>query len=179
MSQVADSLISLELRGQPVSRPVGKNLGESARLARRPGVAPKECYRNCFDLLHEVPGYERASYVEGYVVADNGFPFDHAWLVKDGFIVDPTLPVGIKRYAAGLEFVGVSGIETFLQTVEKKVGCLHAAFRHGGFTSPSYFRAFLDAFAEVPGFVPPPMVLAMTERSEVKPGEFLTVVEKA
>ena len=89
-----------------------------------------------------------ASYVEGWVVFLGGSIGDHAWIVKDGKIIDPTLPDRVVTYFAGLEFQGRAGIAEFLKHPlgrKHRDDPYHWAFGWGGEHSPSFMKSFRDA----------------------------------
>jgi hypothetical protein len=77
---------------------------ESSRIQKLHNLKIKECYYNSW-LIHQVrPGYR---YFEGFV--HSVIPIEHAWLVKDGKVVDPTLAVVVDGDADrfGSEYFGV------------------------------------------------------------------------
>jgi hypothetical protein len=77
---------------------------DSRRIQKRHHLKIKECYYNSW-MMHLVrPEYK---YFAGFV--QSVIPIEHAWLVKDGKVIDPTLAVVVDgdadRY--GSEYFGV------------------------------------------------------------------------
>lgn len=64
-----------------------KDYGLSKRLAELHDLKPRQCFTNAA-LLSLVYNWD---YVEGYLKV-HGVPIEHAWVVVDNQIVDPTLP---------------------------------------------------------------------------------------
>lgn len=56
-----------------------------------------ECYSNVKKTL-ELPEFAEARYVEGVVTAEDGTAYDHAWIILDEKIVDPTLGLCVGFY---------------------------------------------------------------------------------
>jgi hypothetical protein len=139
------------LRGwQPSSHPTGKDEAESERVGRKIRAIMKQCWFNARRVVLRLDEYTEASYIEGYAFSKKGFPpFEHGWVVRDGVIIDPTLPTSIRAYFPGLEFVGRAGIEEFLRTEQGK-RCRKSpflyAFGWGGQDSPSMGRAYRDSY---------------------------------
>jgi hypothetical protein len=85
---------------------------------------PKRCYENADALAwhtmnHDVP----CCYTEGFAMGRDGSLFDHAWCVRDGRVIDPTL-----RDIIGHEFIGVVVPLRILwlhQVEFKYFGCFH------------------------------------------------------
>lgn len=78
-----------------------------------PFSTPHECYKNALELLYVSDEY---TYVEGYLSVC-GVPIQHAWCVKDGLVVDPTIPNPDKDW----EYMGVSFDKQFvIKTVMKR-----------------------------------------------------------
>ena len=73
---------------------------------------------------------------------------EHGWVVRDGRIIDPTLPDGVRAYYPGLEFRGSDGVRDFLASEEGR-GCKNTPFFHGfgwgGHGSESFRQARRDA----------------------------------
>ena len=137
------------LRGwQPSLQPFEKNQVESERVGRKIRALPKRCWVNARRAVLELDEYSHASYVEGYVVHQEGFLMEHGWVVRDGMIIDPTLPQKPYRYFPGLEFQGRAGIRAFLAT-QRGRECgkspFHYAFGWGGSDSPSYVESMKKA----------------------------------
>jgi hypothetical protein len=75
---------------------------------------------------------------------------EHGWVVRNGKVIDPTLPDRNFAYFAGLEFQGRQGIQEFLQTPsgkKHKNDPFFLAFDWGGRKSPGYMRAYREASA--------------------------------
>jgi len=80
-------------------------------------------------------------------------------LVKDGIIIDPSLPEDHIQHFPGLEFQGRNGIQQFLETRRGrkcKKTALFYAFGWGGMKSPSFRKSWDDVRA------------TMMEQSEAK-----------
>lgn len=137
---------------QPISESSEKDFGESLRLAARVKAVPTQCWFNARKAVLKLKDYAEASYVEGWAVFKDGMAIEHGWVVRDGRIIDPTLPDIKATYFPGLEFKGKAGIEEFLETPQgKKVrkSPFFFAFRWGGSKSPSFSRSFEQAIALV------------------------------
>lgn len=89
---------------------------ESERVGDLVNAEANQCYFNARKVIRSLPDYFEAFYVEGFIVTENGGCFEHGWIVKDGQIIDPTLPRGDDYYFSGLEFAGQDGIRKFLLT---------------------------------------------------------------
>lgn len=133
------------MQWQPSSHPTKKDEAESERVRRRVRSQPKRCWFNARRAILKLDDYADASYVEGWAVHDNGLMIEHGWVVREGVIIDPTIPRKPYRYFPGLEFRGRTGIAEFLATPEGRK-CRRSpfffAFGWGGGDSPSYTRAF-------------------------------------
>jgi hypothetical protein len=139
-------------RWQPTSAVTGKNEAESHRVARKVHAALKQCWFNARKAIRRLPEYANATYVEGWAVCNSGMTIEHGWIVKDGMVVDPTLPTGVFAYFPGLGFHGRAGIEEFLNTPqgrECKKSPFFFAFGWGGSYSPSFHKSQEDAMAFV------------------------------
>lgn len=93
-----------------------------------------------------------ASYIEGWAVCDSGMLIEHGWLVRDGVLLDPTLPTGVDAYFPGLEFRGRQEIKDFYATPRGKkcrTSPLFYAYGWGGRFSPTMRKAQFDAMAFV------------------------------
>jgi hypothetical protein len=73
----------------------------------------KMCYRNAYHLATSDP---RVTYVEGYVHIGI-LPIEHAWCVRDGNVIDPTLTA-----ENGEAYFGVPFNTTYLRTTALKTG---------------------------------------------------------
>ena len=118
LEQYVDMHIEL-LKKHPAAQPdywewfkaMGESFGpsdidkvDSSRMQRVHHLKIKECYKNSW-LIHQVrPEYK---YFVGFVSAT--IPIEHAWLVKDGKVIDPTLAVVVDGDADrfGSEYFGV------------------------------------------------------------------------
>lgn len=146
---VSPEVAGFLLQWQPTSRPTRKDEAESERIGRRIGAVPKQCWFNARKTILRLDDCATASYVEGYAVSKRGSPpLEHGWVVRDGTIIDPTLPASVGAYFPGLEFTGRFGIEAFLATPRgrtcRKSPFLYA-FGWGGEESPSMARAFEES----------------------------------
>jgi hypothetical protein len=134
---------------QPTSQPTGKDLEESLRVARSVRAEPKRCWLNARKIVLKLDDYAGASYVEGFAITHDGLVIEHGWVVRDGLIVEPTLPEEVLAYFPGLEFRGRAEIGAFLAS---RVGRTHErapffhAFGFAGQKSPSYSRAMIEAY---------------------------------
>ncbi|WP_145275507.1 hypothetical protein [Tautonia plasticadhaerens] len=149
---------------QPLARPHLKDEAASRRLRSRIKAKPKLCWFNARKAIQKLDEYADASYVEGHIVLKDGFgPIEHGWIVRDGVIIDPTLPDSVGAYYPGLEFAGRSGIEEFLATPQGKA-CKRSpfffAFGWGGMLSPGYRRAYEESMEFVRGLYPESSVLS-------------------
>ncbi len=135
---------------QPVSPATGKDEQESERIGRKIRAVPKRCWFNARKVIQKLDDFVGASYVEGYAVSKRGWPpLEHGWVVKDGQIIDPTLPHSVGAYFPGLEFIGRAGIEEFLSTSQGRK-CRKSPFMYafgwGGLESPSMARACKESY---------------------------------
>lgn len=96
--------------------PTLKDEVESRRTGRAVRAVMKQCWFNARKVVLKLSDYSEASYVEGWAVLQGGMPIEHGWVVKNGTIVDPTLPDHIGVYFPGLEFKGRNEIDEFLAT---------------------------------------------------------------
>ncbi|MFO1043287.1 MAG: hypothetical protein U0941_15950 [Planctomycetaceae bacterium] len=110
------TILAESTRWNPFTKAKQKDELESDRVGDMVNVEANECYFNARRVIRSLPDYYEASYVEGFVVTEKGECFEHGWIVKDGKIVDPTLPHGDDSYFPALEFVGQVGIRQFLST---------------------------------------------------------------
>ena len=81
---------------------------ESRKIQKRFGSKIKECYSNSW-MVHVIkPEYK---YFVGFV--DSVIPIEHAWLVKDGKVIDPTLAVKARGDSNrfGKEYFGVEVVQ--------------------------------------------------------------------
>jgi len=136
---------------QPTTKATEKDEVESYRVGRAIRAAVKQCWFNARKAVLKLTEYAEASYIEGWVVyLDNGLITEHKWIVRNGKVIDPTVPSEEIANFPGLEFQGRKGIEEFLLT---PLGKKHRkepfffAFGWGGHKNPGYMKAFQDAKA--------------------------------
>ena len=116
---------------------------ESLRLQSRMKVYAKECYFNAKRAIMRLKDYEHATYVEGFAATVLGFPVEHAWIVREGKIIDPTLPEHVEAYYPGIEVHGREGLKAFYATQGRRYSrCpLFYAFGWGGQDHPGFRKA--------------------------------------
>ncbi len=140
------ALSEVARRWEPTTDSCGMDPEESIRVARLVRAVKKQCFFNARKVILKLDEYSSASYSEGFAVLAEGIAIEHAWIVRAGLVVDPTLPDGVRAYYPGLEFVGRPGIEGFLATPAGR-GCKRSPFFHsfgwGGHESESFRRARL------------------------------------
>jgi hypothetical protein len=126
---------------QPTSGPTGTDFEESLRVARLVHAEPKRCWLNARMVILKLEDYAGARYVEGFALTRHGMVVEHGWVVRDGLIIDPTLPEEFAAYFPGLEFQGRAGIAEFLASplgrAHRRSPFFHA-FGFAGQKSPSY-----------------------------------------
>ena len=49
-----------------------------------------QCYRNCRQVIQHYKEYRDAIYVEGFWHSDTGSYIPHAWIEREGWVIDPT-----------------------------------------------------------------------------------------
>lgn len=139
-------------RWQPTATVTGKDEEESERVGIQICAWPRQCWFNARRVIQKLKEYAEASYVEGWAVCHDGLHIEHGWVVRDGLVIDPTLPRKVAVYFPGLEFRGRAGIKEFLDTPGgrkcKKSPFLYA-FGWGGCMSPSFRRCVEAATAYV------------------------------
>ena len=69
---------------------MNKNVSKSKTASELIFAQPNLCWDSANLMFEE--GFSQAAYVEGAVVMIGLQPTEHAWVVQDGMIVDPTLP---------------------------------------------------------------------------------------
>jgi hypothetical protein len=134
----------------------GKDCEESARVAQRIKAQLKACYRNARKAILNLTEYKDASYVEGMAVLSLGMSLEHAWVVRDGLVIDPTnvlrpnLP--IVGYFPGLEVKGRKGIAEFIKRFGRRYHQepFFYAFGWSGSSSKS-FTASREAASKMTG----------------------------
>jgi len=134
---------------QPTSVATGKDLAESQRTAKAIKAPAQQCWFNARKAIFKLEDYTEASYVEGWASC-KGMPIEHGWIIRNGAVIDPTLPADDIIYFPGLEFPGRTGIEAFLATKEGKK-CKRSpffyAFGWGGMLSPTFRKCYEQAMA--------------------------------
>jgi len=114
---------------------------------------PKQCYKNAFWLIQEIPGYANADYVEGLAVFGGVVVIEHGWVEKDGVIIDPTLPKDDLLYFPGLRFKGQWGLAQAMQIPKPKRTVEDFPIFHrlgwGGIDSPEFRGALVAAYRHV------------------------------
>ena len=76
-----------------IDEKLSKNLARHAKM--------KQCYKNC-----ATKAYGDLKYYDGFVkIPDSPIWIEHAFLVRDGMVVDPTL--GIRNVLRGTIYVGI------------------------------------------------------------------------
>lgn len=137
---------------QPSSRMLAKDEDESRRVGRAVRAVPKQCWFNARRAVLKLDGYADASYVEGWAALHDGMWIEHGWVVRDGVVIDPTLPDRVAAYFSGLEYRGRNEIDAFLASPQGE-GCRRSPFFYaygwGGWESPSMRKAQEDARAFV------------------------------
>src|SRR5687768_13198188 len=108
------NLISESHRWKPASTASKKDAAESQRVQNKVRAIPQQCWFNARNAVLKLSDYSTASYVEGWAIVGGGLRIEHGWIVRDGQIIDPTLPNDSIIYFPGLEFVGRTGILEFL-----------------------------------------------------------------
>jgi hypothetical protein len=136
---------------QPTTAATVKDCAESVRVGRAIRAAMKQCWFNARKAILKLDDYANDSYMEGWAVIGQ-MPIEHGWVVRNGVIIDPTLPHREGVYFPGLEFRGRLGIEEFLMTPQGKK-CkkepFFFAFGWGGMDSPSFRRCYEAALATI------------------------------
>jgi hypothetical protein len=125
---------------------------ESIRLQTRMMVHAKDCYFNARRAIMRLEDYETATYVEGFAATILRFPVEHAWIVRKGKIIDPTLPREVVAYFPAIIVEGREGLEGFYVTHGRKYsrsplfhafgwgGADHAGFNQARIQSDRYCR---------------------------------------
>ena len=125
-----------------------KDIVESQRVGKLVRARAKQCYRNAFRVIEEVPEYANADYVEGMAIFAF-FPIEHGWVEKDGVIVDPTLPLKQGVYFPGLRFTGQRGLAEALRITKPEYTAelpIVYRFGWGGIDSPEFRAALIAAY---------------------------------
>jgi hypothetical protein len=136
-----------KLKSQMEKYSMNKNVLESVKLHEAVRAKHKQCYINAVRVIWNVPGYKRATYVEGIAVVD-GMCIEHGWVEREAEIFDPTLPDEIMVYFPGLKFAGEKGIAEAMRR-PKPEGAEDLPFfcRYGwsGRVSPEFCNAWKQA----------------------------------
>ena len=110
---------------------------------------PGRCYYNAFQVVQRLPEYFFADYVEGIAVLGS-LHIEHAWVEKNGVIVDPSLPLDKVVYFAGLRFRGGLGLAKAMQIPKRETTRddlpLFLRFGWGGIDSPEFRAARVAAY---------------------------------
>jgi hypothetical protein len=112
----------------------------SAHTYLGPRDEPKACFKNA---THLAIFDSRLTYVEGYI-SMYGVPIEHAWVVKDGFVIDPT----IKDNKDGriTEYFGVPFITEYVEKACKANGIYGLLdYFYAGKTAPKLYELGLEA----------------------------------
>jgi hypothetical protein len=122
-----------------------KNKAESKRVARLLHAKEKSCYHNAFRAVMELEDYRDAIYVEGIAVTTIGMEIEHAWLMKDGQLVDPNLPDDqVVGFFPGLALAGRIGLAEALALPKPEHSedlPIFYRFGWGGADSPEFTSA--------------------------------------
>jgi hypothetical protein len=128
---------------KPTTEAAGKDVAESKRICKAINALMSQCWFNARRAIVKLDDYAEASYVEAWASVEY-MPIEHGWIVRNGVIIDPTLPGDEMTYFPGLEFCGRAGIASFLNTPKgkkhKRTPFFHA-FGWGGMQSPLSNRA--------------------------------------
>jgi hypothetical protein len=123
------------------------NRAISKRAAKIIQSKPKECWKNAFFSLLEVPELARGQYVEGWIVPITiPIAIEHAWIELDGQIIDPTPKSWITQFAY---FPGLRLSKDELMHAVADDGRLPIAWRYGwgGMEHPGYSEAYKHALS--------------------------------
>src|SRR3712207_6711599 len=119
----------------------------SKRAAKIINAKPKECWKNAFFSLLEVPELAHGQYVEGWIVPTTiPIAIEHAWIELDGQIIDPTPKSWITPFAY---FPGLRlSKDEFMEAVTDD-GRLPIVWRYGwgGMEHLGYSEAYRQALA--------------------------------
>ena len=136
-------------RWGPTTEGGGQDFEESVRVALKVRAQKKRCFFNAREVILRLDDYADASYVEGFALLGIGMAIEHGWVVRDGVIIDPTLPGEVRVYYPGLEFKGRGGLREFLATPagrKCKNSPFFFAFGLGGHESETFRRARQGSF---------------------------------
>jgi len=127
-----------------------KDIVESTRVGRLVRAKVKQCYLNAFRVVQYVPEYSEADYIEGVVVVDGVLAAEHAWVEKDGEVIDPTLPVEELAYFPALRFKGQRALADALRLPKPKHEVddlpIFNRFGWGGVDSHEFRAALVAAY---------------------------------
>jgi hypothetical protein len=126
-----------------------KDIEESRRVGRLVQAKAKQCYLNAFRVIQYVPDYEEAEYVEGVLVLGGDWATEHAWVERDGVVIDPTLPSEELVYFPGLRFKGQRYLADALhipKPAEFEELPIFNRFGCGGVDSPEFRAALVTAY---------------------------------
>lgn len=139
------------LRGwKPTSTATTKDVEESRRVRKAIKAVPQQCWFNARKAVLKLHDYAEASLVEGWALIGDLMPIEHGWVVRNGSIIDPTLPDLRMTYFPGLEFRGRAEIEEFLRTPRGR-NCKRTpfffVFGWGGMECPHFRKCYDEALA--------------------------------
>jgi len=127
-----------------------KHIQESLRVSKLIKAESKQCWFNARKAIMKVPKYAQSTYVEGHIVLHRTLVIEHAWIAKDGVIIDPTLPTDICLYCPGIRIHGREGIEAFLSTDDGKAVKsmpFFCAYGYGGHQHAGFRQSLRDGTA--------------------------------
>lgn len=77
---------------------MNKNIAASVKAGKSVRAKPNYCWQNAANLMFK-DGFENASYIEGAVITPLlDTPREHAWVILNEEIIDPTLPEKEMHY---------------------------------------------------------------------------------
>jgi hypothetical protein len=120
-----------------------EDVPQSQRVREMVQAVPSQCYWNARRAIMRFKEFADATYVEGWAYTRYGLAIEHAWIVHNGVLIDPTLPGDCEAYWPGLEFQGRDGIKDFLAKAGNKYrrSPFFYAFGWGGNISPTFAAA--------------------------------------
>lgn len=118
---------------------------------------PGKCYYNAYRVIQELPEYHQADYVEGVTVDRLGLLLEHAWVEKDGEVIDPTFVEDDMTYFPGLRYRGQMGLATAMMTAKPAYTRDDLPFFYrfgwGGGDSPEFMAAWEKAKGHANGLI--------------------------
>lgn len=98
-----------------------KNVSLSQTLREKVGARPQQCFHNAYLVVANERDFINATYVEGIAVDKCGFIIgEHGWIVKEGEIIDPTLPDDDLLYFPVLQFEGHAALCRAMWEIPKR-----------------------------------------------------------